>query len=615
MLIPANLSAQDFFENNTKNPSVLLDTLKRIMNREHIPGMFLVLVKGDSVLFSGGIGYADVENKLTVTDSTLFRMGSVTKSFVSLGLLKLEEAGAFSLDNKIRDIAPEIPIQNKWEDQHPVLAGQLLEHTAGFDDMHFREIYDKTGTGPLPLLEVLKRFPAPLETRWTPGTRHSYANPGYTASGYLIEKFTGDDYENYLESSILNPVGMNHSHFSRTARNEDLIAKGYNFNKDSFQTIPFYPIYHRPAGALLSCAKDMGAFLRIFLNDGNLDSVQVFSPELLRKMEKPYYSLAAQKGLNEGYGLGNYKRESPKGFSFHGHDGGIDGFSSAYGYSRELGVGYAFSKNALGGERRIRNAIMDFLTPVGEAARQPAQSLNKSAIIPFEGYYRYCSPRNEVLAFLERLSNPVYLYVQNDTLRMRSGLNLGKTNFIPVGDLKFRKTDQFQGDALLTLDESGKAVFIQARSASYYEKTPLWKLLSEEILFFGSLFLGVLAVLIFLFSIVLRFTGRVTGPDLRARILPVLAILSLGGFVAIFILGFQNFMEVGEPNPYTIGIFVLTLLFSLFSFFSLLMAVLRFRIHTNRFTAIFYLLTGLGLTALSVYLFLHHIIGLRLWAW
>jgi CubicO group peptidase (beta-lactamase class C family) len=115
----------------------LTDSIAKIVRQEHIVGLMLGITTKDSTLFSGGFGCADWVNGRKVDAGTLFRMGSITKLFVSLGIQKLVSEGKLRLTDELRRIAPEIPFHNPWESRHPLLIIHLLEHTSGFDDVKF----------------------------------------------------------------------------------------------------------------------------------------------------------------------------------------------------------------------------------------------------------------------------------------------------------------------------------------------------------------------------------------------------------------------------------------------------------------------------------------------
>ena len=110
--------------------------LDSIMNEISTPGAAVAIVSRDSIIWIGTFGFANMETGEQVTENTHFCIGSCTKSFTGLGLLKLLDEGRIDLNTPVKEIAPEIEIDNPWEDTHPVRVIHLLEHTAGFDDSH-----------------------------------------------------------------------------------------------------------------------------------------------------------------------------------------------------------------------------------------------------------------------------------------------------------------------------------------------------------------------------------------------------------------------------------------------------------------------------------------------
>ncbi|MBW3551260.1 MAG: beta-lactamase family protein, partial [Proteobacteria bacterium] len=98
----------------------------------------------------------------------------------------------------MRELAPEVPIDNPWSRTDPVRIAHLLEHSAGFDDMHFRNM---NTDAPIPdsLEAIVRGLEHELRVRWQPGVKHSYSNPGYAVAGYLVEKVSGRPFHEYLQ--------------------------------------------------------------------------------------------------------------------------------------------------------------------------------------------------------------------------------------------------------------------------------------------------------------------------------------------------------------------------------------------------------------------------------
>src|SRR5271167_2936203 len=145
------------------NVNELKSAVAAILKKNNVPGAGIALVTKDHVVWTGGVGEAEVATNRDVTADTMFRVGSITKSFVALSALQLAERGKLSLDEKIADVAPEVPVVNPWEATNPVTLANLLEHTAGFDDLPFAEFYDfdSLPDNPRPLLWTLKHFSGP----------------------------------------------------------------------------------------------------------------------------------------------------------------------------------------------------------------------------------------------------------------------------------------------------------------------------------------------------------------------------------------------------------------------------------------------------------------------
>ena len=124
----------------------------------------------------------------------------------------------------------------------------LLEHTAGFDDMEPSEVYNVYERYDFPLLEVLKRFRKPQTARWAPGTRMSYSHPWNAIAGYLIEKVSGKPFDQYIRETFLRPLGMERADYPFTEANRALLATPHEGNPPKVSGYPF--IYLRPAGDL-----------------------------------------------------------------------------------------------------------------------------------------------------------------------------------------------------------------------------------------------------------------------------------------------------------------------------------------------------------------------------
>ncbi len=171
--------------------------LSDFIEKQGYPGAMVSIVKADSILFIGGLGYADRATETPVSTTQLFRLGSISKSFTALALVKLLSEKGWSLDTPIEKIDPSIPFENRWSTTSSITVASLLEHSAGFDDYHAHAMYATDEVQP-PMSEFVQAHTNSLYTRWPPNTRHAYSNSGYVVAGHLIEVLSGQPYSEYI---------------------------------------------------------------------------------------------------------------------------------------------------------------------------------------------------------------------------------------------------------------------------------------------------------------------------------------------------------------------------------------------------------------------------------
>ena len=322
----------------------LKEEIKEVMDAGSIPGASIAVVKGDQVLWVGGLGKADASREVDVTADTLFRVGSVSKSFTALAVLKLVEQGRLDLDTPVRQFLPNVNYVNPWMKTHPITVAHLLEHTTGFDDIHFPEIA-KDDVPNITLEAGLAFHPHSRVSRWPPGTHMSYSNSGPPIAALVLESITGQEFESFAKEHVFMPLGMADSTFRYPDKNSERLAKGHELDGKTYER--YDHILFRPSGALNTSARDMSRYLRLMINRGELDGIHVFQPETIHRMERPKTTLAARSGHEFGYGLGNYAMVVA-GHQFHGHDGSMaTGFMATSAYSSDLQVGYFVALNTI----------------------------------------------------------------------------------------------------------------------------------------------------------------------------------------------------------------------------------------------------------------------------
>jgi CubicO group peptidase (beta-lactamase class C family) len=604
------------FNIDSQIPSTINELKTRINNmckQYKIPGVGIALVSKDSIIWIGTIGSANIETGEPITEKTLFRIGSCTKSFIGLGFLKLIEEGKIDLDMPVRELVPEIEIENPWKDIHPVRIVHLLDHTAGFDDSHINSIYNKEDPE-MPLKQALDIKADLRRVRWQPGTRYSYSSPGYTLAGYILEKVTGQRYEDYLKEAILKPIGMKSSTFRLTDECKQFLARGY---QDNYEPIPYFEGYDRPASSLISSPKEMALFIQFMLNSGSVDEKQIISAKLIDQVGIPSSTIAAKAGLTNGYSFG-FDTDFQDGFKWLNHTGGGPGCIAKYAYIKENGIGYTVMANRFiisEFEEMCRMVQRYLIGNMNPPSPQPAVKISGDQLKKYCGYYEYLSSRQQLVRFMDILLGGTTISFENDTLYQQDFMS-SKVSLIPVSSNMFRKSNQPEASTIFTSTPEGTMVF--ATLGSYYENSGSWKLFVYRTLFFSALIIMVSSIIymffwipVHLFKILRKKENR--SKYLRMRVIPLLAILSL--VFGTIVVGNQSLVTVGMMTINNIIFFISTLLFAGLSIISLIFSIISFKKPVKMFVRVYALLLSLACFGMTIYLSYWGIIGLRIWAY
>jgi len=612
LLIPALSIAQQKTE--LPHPKTLLElqqAMKDVLDKEHVPGAGLALVANGVVLWCGGIGEADIATRRAVSCDTEFRVGSISKTFVALALLKLQEEGRINLYARLQDVAPEIPFKNPWEAMHPVRIVHLLEHTAGFDDMEPSEVYNLHDRYDFPLLDVFKRFKKPQTVRWPPGTRMSYSNPGNAIAGYLIEKATGKPFDQYIRETLLRPMGMEHADYPFTDANRALLATAYEGNPPKPSGYPF--IYLRPAGDLKASPGELAKLVQFLLRRGKAGDVQLLNSESILRMETPETSLAAKNGLRLGYGLCNYTSVEG-GVVTRGHDGGIDGFISSYRYMPEQNWGYVIllnSDNSQHALESLNRLAIDFLSKDFSKPQMPAIDLPASELERFTGFYAPRAPRSQLFAFLDALAGGTRIRLINGKLT-RSGLFGRPEPLFYVGKNLFRGEKEPEGTTVFFVTQSGDWA-VAGGGIPYSERSSLALPFLRIALLSLCLFFMLTSLPYALFWLFLKLIGAMKDVrHLSVRAVPLVATLTLLMVpLCVRKLGGTQF---GSFNVWTVGVFLGTFFFPLLSIVGLTLVLRAPKGEIHRAVRIHSLLVSSACCVLTGFLWSWHLLAVRLWA-
>lgn len=609
LLLSMQLTGAEEADSEPVNSVAELDArIQSILDETGAPGMIGTIVYGDEIVWRGAVGMANLDFEQPVTHNTLFRVGSISKTFVSLAILKLVERGELSLDDLISNLAPETGVVNPWENTDPVRLVHTLEHTAGFDDIHFRDFAFSDAN--VTTLQGIEFNNGSRNVRWRPGTRMAYSNIGPAIAAVALENVTGMTFENFVKEEVFDPLGMNTASFFFA----EGVASSYSPNNDM---IPYTHILARPSGALNATSTDMAQLLRMFLGRGNLEGYQLIQPETLTRMELPETTVGAEQGLEIGYGLSNATGDL-NGFIFHGHNGGIDGFSSYYGYSPEANRGFFYSVNQPNRPaiQQIRTLLSEFITQdLVKPAPPPIVELSEEELTKYEGLYETDSPRIQLVAGIERLM-PMKVRAEEGNLVLQP-LTGEATDLFPLGNDLFRRAE----DPVATFafgtspDNENLLQFNQGTLKKIGPLRAYGRLLA---LLYGII-MFVSSLLFAIYWTVMKLRPkhkRPATPYLWVRGMPALAAMSLTLF-GLSVMGLLGSGSPAEISLVSVGVFFTSLLFPMLAIVALYTVASKFQQRWEVGTAVwhFSMHSSLGMAVLALFLFSYGWIGLQTWAY
>jgi D-alanyl-D-alanine carboxypeptidase len=275
------------------------------------PGAAAIVVEDGKVVLRKGYGMANLELARAISPEMVFELGSITKQFTAASILLLQERGKLRVEDDITKYLADYPTHGQT-----ITIENLLTHTSGIPSYtglpewfpRMRE--DLT---PADLIAMFKD--KPLE--FNPGERWAYDNSGYFLLGALIEKVSGESYEQFVETEIFQKLGMTHSRYGHPEEIIPLRASGYSKDEDGFRNASFISMTQPyAAGSLMSTVDDLAIWDRALAGEALLKKAS---------LDRMFTAYKLKSGLNTHYGYGMEV------FDFAGrrilqHGGGINGF-------------------------------------------------------------------------------------------------------------------------------------------------------------------------------------------------------------------------------------------------------------------------------------------------
>jgi CubicO group peptidase (beta-lactamase class C family) len=315
--------------------------LETIIREEKIPGLAVGIVEDGKLVYARGFGVINLAGPARpVTTETLFHMASVTKLFVATAVMQLVEQEKVDLDAPVTKYLPYFRLKDPR--YKSITVRQMLTHTSGMpdvDDYHWDKPELDDGA-----LERYVRGLANEGLRFKPGSRFAYSNMAFEVLGDLIAKVSGKSFEDYVESNILTPLGMNASTLMLDKANPNQLALGHTRAGDgSMTSIAHYPYNraHSPSSNLHSNVVDMARWMMANLNRGELDGRRILKRSTYDLLWKPAVETGKQ-GRRVGI---SWFLDSSKGEQLVLHAGGDDGFLTYVCLSPDRKIGVVVMTN------------------------------------------------------------------------------------------------------------------------------------------------------------------------------------------------------------------------------------------------------------------------------
>jgi len=370
LLLPALLlsCSCSFWSKVPEQPAALADTVQleqyfnALVDCGTPPGISLAVVKDGRIIYQKGFGWADEPRNIPMTSESVCHWWSITKIVTAIAILQLRDQGKLKLDDSVRTYVPFFDVCYPTAHSKRVTIGHLLTHSSGLPDPGWRIIgwIHHDGDPPVNQTELIKNVLPNFSTlEFEPGEDARYTNIGYMVLGAIIEKVTGQTYEDYVREKVLKPLALNHTDFLYTKAMQPYEAAGshpvYNamtlllplvaasyIRESSGNHIWFERVYtdQTPSTGLIGSATDAARLVAAYLNGGELDGHRILSKKSIYAMTKEDHIMKGTRGQGIGWQI----------YDDHGqlmiqHSGGGPGFRTEMKLFPEKNLGLVLFTN------------------------------------------------------------------------------------------------------------------------------------------------------------------------------------------------------------------------------------------------------------------------------
>lgn len=534
--------------------------LEDIRARHGVPGLAAAVFDRETVrVFAiGELG----PDKGSVTPGSRFRIGQASILFTGMAVAALVADGSIPAEGELRELAPEIDLNNPWGAERPVRIADLLAHRAGVGAAHFRDVYTQTPEQPL-LAGINSAFRA-LRVEFRPGDREHFSELGPAIAAYVAEKVTGFPFDDILARMFFEPLQLSAS-VGRASGPLPIDATGHRGNGAEPATV--LPLNFITAGGVWISANDLARIGQMLLNRGSHAGRQVLAPEAIAWLEAPAGDAALVPGFRHGV-----RAEAFNGFIFHTQTGALPGFLARFAYSPELGRGYLVLINH--GGARVALAEADALLrgqAIGAplpAPPVPPPAAGAAGMPSLDGWYRKANAERPPRALYQSWLGLARMRPCDDAWCFSE---IGRTHVLEAFDAgRLRETGHWYPGWEVRATGAG---LVLARTGERWQRVPGWQVagaVAAAALVVAGIFAGFVLLPAWTTTLLRRWMGghgRPSAGELAARLLPLAAI---GAVVAFQVLLFATgYPALGVVSPASVAILVLSIAVPLLALFGL----------------------------------------------
>lgn len=477
-----------------QQPAFITDSLdgyiKKGMQDWNVPGLAIVIVKDGKVAFIKGYGVRDLKSGAPVDEHTLFMIASNTKLFTGMALSQLSIQKKIDLDDHFTKYYPDFPLYDSLSSQL-VTVRDLLSHRIGTDEFQGDFTFWNSSLTSTQIMNKMRLLKPEHPFR----TFFGYCNSCYMAAGQVIPKVTGRPWQQYIEDSILSPLGMHETYTSiHQLPDTNLLTKAYTTSfTGTLQQVPWDDWDNlAPAAAMISNVSDLSKWLIFQLDSGRYNGKQIMPFSVLQSTRDINTPISSRKSPTqpthiEGYGLGLFVADY-NGRQIFWHTGGASGIVSVVCFVPEERLGIAVlvnndNQNLFGA---LRSQILDAYTgfPYRNRSDWYVKGFNKTMTDTLKTIHNWQArvtgnkPPLALTAYSGKYANPLY-----GGLEIRSSAGDGKLRlrFLSHPNLTATLSYMDSNEWLLTYDNRMYGIFAIRFDESNGKVKSVTTLASDEV--------------------------------------------------------------------------------------------------------------------------------------